>query len=755
VLSLYSLIYSVSNLNLVKITLILQIAIPTPLYTHFDYLPPAGIETNLLCPGMRVRVPFGRTNRAYVGMLLGTLKDRTTGSRKLKSVLEIIDFPYPVLPAEVLDLLKWASQYYHHPIGEVIATALPKILNQGKADLLTETLEGKLTVEWIITTEGRLIEPTSLRKNQQRQALLLSLFQQHTLLTESEMVVDLPKPKDVLRQLQKKGWIERQVAKPKASLTSPLPLNLAQQQAVDRVCTHFNQFYPCLLDGVTGSGKTEVYLQIIQQVLAQGQQALILVPEINLTPQMVNRFKQRFDVPIAVLHSKLNDQERLQAWLWAREGKAPIVIGTRSAVWTPLQRPGLLVVDEEHDPSYKQQDHFRYSARDIAVIRAKRAQVPILLGSATPSLDSLYNVHQRRYQHLILPERAGVAVHPEYHIVDLRSQPPSQGSLSPQLKQAILARLAQQQQVLLFINRRGYAPVLLCYQCGWVANCTHCDARLIYHGATQELLCHHCGTTRPLDQECPACHHTKLHLIGQGTERVEETLMKTFPQAKILRIDSDSTRNKYAMRTMLEQIHAGEADILVGTQMLAKGHHFPKVTLVGVLNLDSGLYSSDFRASERTAQLLVQVAGRAGRAEEPGEVIIQTHYPAHPLLTRLIHHGYAAFAEAALTERQQTEFPPYTRLVLLRAEAMEAKKATEFLWLAKQQAQSLIQGDVTLWGPVAAPMEKRGDWYRAQLLLQAIHREALHRLLAQWLPTLPAVSAKLRWSLDVDPQELL
>lgn len=733
------------------INLILQIAIPTPIDTHFDYLPPKGTQVNLLHPGMRVRVPFGRT-RTCVGMLLAVAESTTVPANKLKVAIEILDPQQPVLPAETLDLLKWASRYYHHPIGEVIATALPTLLNQG------EVAEAKILAlgDWVITPAGQLIDPQSLSKKQQRQTLLLTLFQQNLSgLSDNEIIIELDNPGPTLRSLQKKGWIIRQTGTRQAALTLPLQLNAAQKQAVDQVSQNLHEFYPGLLDGVTGSGKTEVYLQIIQKVLEQSRQALVLVPEINLTPQMVNRFKQRFTIPIAVFHSKLNHQERLQTWLAARDGTAPIVIGTRSAVWTPLKRPGIFIVDEEHDPSYKQQDHFRYSARDIAVVRAQRAQVPILLGSATPALDSLYNVQQHRYQHLILPERAGTAVHPRYHIVDMREQAPRQGSLTPQLKKAIIQRLENKQQVLLFINRRGYAPVLMCYQCGWVAYCQQCDARLTYHEETKQLLCHHCGAIQVLDKHCPKCQHPKVYLIGQGTERVEETLENQFPHAKILRIDSDSTRSKYAMHIMLERIHAGEADILVGTQMLAKGHHFPKVTLVGVINLDSGLYGIDFRSSERMAQLVVQVAGRAGRAEDPGEVIIQTHYPEHPLLTRLLRQGYSAFAEAALQERRQTDFPPYTRLALLRAEAMEAQRAWDFLDTAKTQAQQFNHETVKLWGPVPAPMEKKAGWHRAHLLLQATQREALHRLLDQWLPTLPSSTNKMRWSLDVDPQELL
>jgi primosomal protein N' (replication factor Y) len=729
-------------------SLILQIAIPKPLSNHFDYLPPAGTDVSQLRPGIRLRVPFGP--HTQIGMLLAIANSTTVPNDKLKAAEEIIDTT-PVLPEDSFNLLQWASRYYHHPIGEVVSTALPKLLNQGQS----AHVQTPPNSNWIVTPAGQLIEADSLPKNQKRLVFLLSLLQQNPSgMSENEIALELTNPRPTLRALQKRDWITHQTLAPQHSVEPPLQLNVAQQKVVNQVCDKLQQFYPSLLDGITGSGKTEVYLQIIQKVLDQGRQAIVLIPEINLTPQTLNRFKQRFAVPIAVWHSKLDDNERLHSWLLARDGVASIIIGTRSAIWTPLARPGVFIVDEEHDASYKQQDHFRYSARDIAVVRAQRAQVPVLLGSATPSLDTLHNALSKRYQHFILPDRAGSAVHPTFHIVDMRQQTDKRG-LSQLLIKAIKQRLAAQQQILLFINRRGYAPVLTCYNCGWVAACEHCDARLTYHETTQQLRCHHCGDYRQVDIQCPECRNPKLYFLGQGTERIEENLQNQFPNARILRIDSDSTRSKYAMHTMLKRIHKGEIDILVGTQMLAKGHHFPKVTLVGVINIDSGLYGVDFRSTERMAQLLVQVAGRAGRADEPGEVLIQTHHPDNPLLTRLIRQGYASFADAALQEREEAGFPPYTRLALLRAEANEAQQAMDLLNQAKKLAEPLnSENGVQLWGPVAAPMEKRAKWYRAQLLLQSDQREVLHRLLSQWLPTLPASTNKIRWSLDVDPQDL-
>ena len=728
--------------------MILQIAIPKPLSSYFDYLPPSDIDVSQLRPGIRVSVPFGP--HKCVGVLLAIVNHTRVPKNKLRAVYKIIDTT-PVLSEDNLKLLLWASRYYHHPIGEVISTALPKLLNQGKP----AHLETPPDSQWVITPAGHGIDIATLPKNKQRLAIILSLLQKTPKgISEHDLAQHLKNPRPTLRALQKREWITHKILEVTASIESPLILNRDQQKTVSQICQKLGGFFPCLLDGVTGSGKTEVYLQIIQEVLDQGKQALILVPEINLTPQTLKRFKRRFAVPIVVWHSKLNDNERLHTWLLASEGIAPIIIGTRSAIWTPLARPGIFIIDEEHDQSYKQQDHFRYSARDIAVVRAKYAKVPIVLGTATPSLDTLYNVQRARYQQFILPERAGGAVHPSFHIIDMR-QNAKKSSLSPQLKKAITYRLKHQQQSLLFLNRRGYAPILTCYQCGWVSECPHCDARLTYHEASQRVRCHHCGEDRPVDIQCPDCRNPKLSFLGQGTERVEESVQTAFPNARILRIDSDSTRNKHAMHTVLEQIHKGKADILIGTQMLAKGHHFPKVTLVGIINIDGGLYGIDFRSTERMAQLLIQVSGRAGRAEEAGEVLIQTYHPDNPLLTRLIQKGYNSFAIAALKERQDSGFPPYSRLALLRAESAELAAALSFLEKAKQLTVPFNTG-VQLWGPVTAPMEKRAGWYRAQLLLQSTERKLLHHLLSQWLPKLASLGgSKVRWSLDVDPQDLL
>ena len=565
-------------------------------------------------------------------------------------------------------------------------------------------------------------------------------------------------PASVLRALADKGWIETcSLAEPRREDTvvpSTHTLNPAQQQAVDTLLAQLGSFKPFLLAGVTGSGKTEVYLKLIEATLARQQQALVLVPEIGLTPQLVSRFRQRFPVTLALLHSGLTDHERLAAWQLARSGQAPIIIGTRSAIFTPMARPGLIIVDEEHDASLKQQDGFRYSARDLAIWRARLLNVPVVLGSATPSLESLLNVEQERYQQLDLPERAGVARPPTFQVLDVRQQTLQDG-LSGPLLERIRQHLDADAQVLLFLNRRGYAPTLMCYDCDWVAECQRCDARMTWHQSDQRLHCHHCGSQRPVDRVCPTCQGSDLHPQGQGTERVEQALETHFPDVRQLRIDRDTTRRKGELDRLLEQARCGEGRLLLGTQMLAKGHHFPNVTLVGILDADHGLFSTDFRASERMAQLIVQVAGRAGRHERPGEVIIQTCHPDHPLLQLLVNQGYPAFARAALDERKAAQMPPVTRMALLRAEAPSADAAMGFLESVAARISATGIRTVETWGPVPATMERRAGRYRAQLLLQSGQCGELQRLLSTIVRQLETAkeARRVRWSVDVDPAD--
>lgn len=539
-----------------------------------------------------------------------------------------------------------------------------------------------------------------------------------------------------------------------AQTTEPLSLNEKQQELVQAVTASLNSFSVFTVDGVTGSGKTEVYLHTIQQVLAQNKQALILVPEINLTPQTLERFQQRFAVPIVALHSGLTEKGRLQAWLAARSGEALILIGTRSAVFTPMARLGLIIVDEEHDPSFKQQDGFRYNARDLAIWRARDAQVPILLGSATPSLETLHRSWEGRYRYFTLPERAGGAILPTFRIIDVRRQYLEEG-LSVELLQGMTTHLQAGNQVLLFLNRRGFSPVLICHACGWMATCRHCDARMTYHLRPTRLHCHHCEAQLPVPTRCEACGEKDLQTLGLGTERLEQALQKHFPDLPLTRIDRDTTRRKGKMEEMLDGIHSGSCRILLGTQMVAKGHHFPDVTLVGIIDSDYGLFSSDFRAAERLGQLMLQVAGRAGRAAKPGEVWIQTHHPDHPLIQLLKEGNYQQVARSLLAEREQASLPPYSSLVLFHAEAHRQVEAENFLKQVKELALSL-GGSVSIRGPIAALMARRAGRHRMQLLLQAEHKKTLQPFLRALLQKVEQLSNKLRihWAVDVDPIEL-
>ena len=738
---------------------LLSVALPTPLRRCFSYLPPNAAQADCLMLGQRVRVPFGHGSK--IGIIVENPARSTAEGVKLKRIRDVID-DQSLFPNEMLALLLWASEYYQHALGEVIANALPVLLRKGEPAAL------KTVQRFRLISQGDM----SALNRAPKQARLVHLLNAHTEgLTAEQLTQQLDNWRSPIAKLIEKGWVEATEQSdfpvchsqtghsPTGRSSSQSPcvpeLNPAQARAVAAVLERAQQFSVSLLEGVTGSGKTEVYLRIIEALIDKGLQALVLVPEIALTPQLISRFQKRFVVPIVAMHSNLSERERLNAWLFAKQGDARIVIGTRSAVFTPFKHLGLIVVDEEHDPSLKQQDGFRYSARDIAVRRAQMLNIPIILGSATASLETLRNAIQGKYNYLSLPERAGSAVHPHIKLLDIRSKPIHDG-LSNVLIDAMRQHLQRGQQVMLFLNRRGFAPTLLCHDCGWVSECTRCDSHMTLHFAQHRLRCHHCGSERPMDKQCPQCGGNELIPIGLGTERIEQVLQQLFPDDEIVRVDRDTTRRKGALEKKLATINEGERCILLGTQMLAKGHHFPNVTLVGVIDIDQGLFSSDFRALERMAQLITQVAGRAGRADKPGEVLIQTHHPQHPLLQTLINKGYSEFAKQALAERQAAELPPYSFLALLRAEAVDAQKPYDFLNEAKQLAQQLNVSAVLLSGPVAAPMEKRAGRIRAQLLLQASKRSELHRLLHPWVKQLEECKTgrKVRWSLDVDPIEM-
>jgi len=735
---------------------ILRLALPSPLRRLFDYQPPAGVPHPALQPGVRLRVPFGR--REVVGVLVEVVSHSEVPEAKLKPALELLDST-PPLPPALFKLCLWTAQYYQHSLGDTFSWALPVLLRQG------EPATARQERFWHATTGARPDDPRLSRAPRQRDAL--KTIAQHPHGVAHSLLSQLQLSKDSLDQLLQKGLLHietrrTQHVRPHQGswlLQPELPLNQEQRAAFEAIRAGLDGFQAFLLAGVTGSGKTEVYLQLIHQMLKAGKQSLVLIPEINLGPQTLARFEKRFNARIALLHSNINDRERLDAWLAARDGEADIIIGTRSALFTPMKNPGLIILDEEHDASYKQQEGLRYHARDLAIVRARQESLPIVLGSATPSLESLHNAHIGRYALLRLTQRAGGAQAPRFLRLDVKSRPLDSGISGP-LQQAMAQTLAAGQQVLVFLNRRGFAPSLLCHDCGWLSQCLRCDARMTLHQRHNELRCHHCGHVERPPLNCPQCDKVDLRPVGAGTERAEERLGILFPDFPVLRIDRDSTSRKGSMEQLLNVINRGEPCLLVGTQMLAKGHHFPRVTLVAILDADGGLFSADFRASERMAQLIVQVAGRAGRAEEPGKVIIQTHLADHPLLVQLTEQGYFAFADQALSERRASGLPPFSHLALLRAEAQKPGQAEDFLDQACSQAEQLLAelglSGIELLGPVPAPMERRAGRFRAQLLLQGSARAPLHRLMHAWLPWVEQLpgSRSVRWSLDIDPIDL-
>ena len=733
-------------------------ALDMPLRRQFDYLAPVEASHSQPEPGMRVRVPFGR--QRLVGVVMAVPEFSDVPAARLKPILQVLD-DRPVLDAPALALLEWASEYYHHPIGEVLAAALPKALRLGAPAVESEE-------RWVATAEGREASNQGEPRRAPKQRELLARVVADDGATAEQLSQRFANWRELARPMIARGWIASvempspsQGASDAGAATEVTPLvsgvapDLAPEQrvAVNSVEEALNRFATFVLYGVTGSGKTEVYLRLVERVLAMGRRALVLVPEIGLTPQLVGRFRERFATPVCVLHSALTDNERLQAWREAFSGHARIVIGTRSAVFAPVPDLGIVIIDEEHDASFKQHEGgFRYSARDLAVVRAQRANVPIVLGSATPALETLHNVANGRYVRLSLPRRAAQAAPPRIALVDLRANAVQSGISTPAI-QAVERHLREDGQVLIFLNRRGYAPTLLCTACGWVAPCKDCDARLTVHLSAGRLRCHHCGAEEPLPARCPQCGFA-VKPVGQGTERVEQALAQLFPKVQLVRLDRDVIRRRGDMEAAMKQMASGEARILIGTQMVTKGHDFPNVTLVVVLNADQGLFSTDFRASERLAQTLVQVAGRAGRGARPGEVLVQTEFPGHPLLLSLLADGYDGFARTALEERAQAAWPPYSRLTAVRTSATSAQSALEFLTAARGTAGR--PRNVKLLGPVPAAMAKRAGRFHAQLLIESPDRGSLHRFLDSWLPQIEELPSarRVRWALDVDPIEL-
>lgn len=726
---------------------IIRVAVAGPFTEALDYLPPANGPAPAV--GARVRIPLGRRER--VGIVTAGPTASDLAADRLRPIIDVID-PTPLLDPATMALIEWAARYYHHPPGEAYLTALPTRLRRGDP-----AMPGQSTA-WHLTDAGRAAQPDARARRAPRQRQLLEALQRSGTLTPVQLAGIGGDARSVLRRLVEQGLAATDTAPDYGLLPGRADQPGAALNDEQRACAAAIRptagHAAILIDGVTGSGKTEVYLDAIARTLECGRQVLVIVPEIGLTPQLVQRFQSRLSGRIAILHSGLADGERLNAWLAARAGVADVVIGTRSAVFVPLARPGLIVIDEEHDASLKQQEGFRYSARDLAVLRAYRSDVPVVLGSATPSLESLANAAQGRYQHHALTQRAGHARPPSMQLLDMRGQPTREG-LSQPLIDRVQSHLDAGGQALLFLNRRGFAPTLICHECGWLAECDRCDARYTYHRGRGRLHCHHCNREQRLPHHCPSCGSVDLRALGLGTERIEAALTEAFPQTPPVRIDRDSTRRRGSFEQAMKRAQTGETRLILGTQMLAKGHHLPAVTLVAIVDADQGLFGADFRAPERLAQQVIQVAGRAGRAERPGEVVIQTHHPEHPLLQQLLHGGYPAFARTALAEREAAGLPPMRAMALIRAEATDRHAPLAFLRAAVPLAPA--DDAVERLGPFPAPMERRAGRHRAQLMLLADSRGDLQALLSGWLPALGRLpeARQVRWSVDVDPAESL
>ncbi len=730
---------------------VLQVVVAAPVMGPFDYLCPT-TEGPTPVPGQRVRVPLGKSSR--IGILVAVKQSSTVPDERLRHALEILDIE-PLLDEKLMALLVWASAYYQHPPGEVFAAALPASLRQGKP--VTDTRRC-----WLITEAGRAIDITTLRNKAPVQARILEQAAGTPGgLAKEQLRAISPAWNRSVTVLVDRGCLvtetatEGDLSLPPASrdLETAPELTVDQDRAVAVLCSD-QDFSVSLLEGVTGSGKTEVYFRCIRQQIDAGRQSLILVPEIGLTPQLVDRFRSRFSEQIAVMHSGLSESDRLMAWRTACDGSAAVIIGTRSAVFSPLPHAGLIIVDEEHDSSLKQQEGFRYSARDLAVWRGRQLGIPVILGSATPSFESLANANTERYRCLSLPVRPGAAKPPAVSLINLRKHEPRDGLTVP-LITVMHRHLDSDGQVLVYLNRRGFAPTLMCTACGVLQECKRCDARMVFHSRRSRLICHHCGSDRPVPLTCGDCDG-ELRPVGQGTERLEQALGDLFPDHELVRIDRDTTRKRGEIERRLKKVRDRKASLLLGTQMLAKGHDFPNVTLVAIIDADQGLFGTDFRSAERLAQSIIQVSGRAGRADRPGEVYIQTCFPEHPLLSMLVESGYSGFAQAALQERRLSGWPPFSCLALLRAESAKRPAAYAFLDRARDLAKPLSGKGLCMLGPAPAPMERRSGRYRGQLLVQADDRGAMQRFLVAWraeLAKLPE-GRRARWSLDVDPVEL-
>ncbi|WP_250498838.1 primosomal protein N' [Caballeronia sp. GAWG1-5s-s] len=741
-----------------------RVAVDQPMPVLFDYRYALAGEPAV---GALVEVPFGR--RDVVGLICEVTSATDVPPNKLRDVTRMCR-ECPPLSAQWIALAHFAAEYYQRGLGEVALPALPQALRDASRwDRLLAVEE-----RFRLLPAGRDALPDALPARAHALRRLAAALAEHDLLTLSDARAMHPKASATFDDWLARGWIERAAQGEATRLDAPssptggasLPqLTDEQREAVDAIAGA-QGFAPFLLHGVTGSGKTEVYLHALAALLAArpDAQALVLVPEINLTPQFEAAFRQRFAAlapdSIVTMHSGLAEGERARNWLAAHTGSARIVLGTRLAILASMPGLAMIVVDEEHDPAYKQQEGLRYSARDLAVYRAKQLEIPVVLGSATPSLETWWQAEQGRYTRLTLTRRAVTdAALPTVRLIDLEEEHrrgrASVEGLSGPLIAALKSRLERGEQSLVFLNRRGYAPILSCDACGWVAGCPRCSAYAVLHKPERALRCHHCGWESRIPKSCPDCGNIDIAPMGRGTQRVEETLASVVPGARVLRIDADSTRRKGSAQALFSDVHAGEVDILVGTQMIAKGHDFRRVTLVGVLNADTALFSHDFRASERLFAQLTQVSGRAGRAGLPGEVLIQTRYPRHALYLALSRQDYVGFANATLAERRDARLPPFVYQAMLRAEGRTLEAAIAFLEDAAAAFAPLPGADrVTVYDPVPLTIVKVFNVHRAQLLLESGSRAALQTALRAWQPVLRSLKGVLRWNVEVDPLDV-
>ena len=732
-----------------------EVLVPIPILEKFSYLLPPQFKDSPPKPGSRVVVPFG--NRNLVGVVWSVKKNITAKSRKLKYIKEVLD-RRPLLNAESLDLADWASRYYHYPLGDVISYFFPPPIRKGKEAKFAE-------VKCLgLTSKGDFLNIDDLSKAPNQKKLIEVLKEKKELSQQAAAAYGVNTSS--INALIDKGLISRYIRelspykKGEVADVSGVKKKLNEEQkfAVDSITKSEKQNKVFLLNGITGSGKTEVYLQVIQEVIRKGKQALILIPEIGLAPQAEERFKKYFGERVLSFHSAKNDREKVDAWLGASKGLIDIIIGTRSSVFMPMKNIGIIVIDEEHDLSYKQVDRFRYSARDIALYRAKIEKIPVVLASATPSLETLNNSLEGKYETLNLTKRATGASLPKYFPVDLRGRELKEG-FSDKLIETSEEELEKGNQVLIFLNRRGYAPSLICKTCGWLSNCDRCDALMTIHKRPPKLQCHHCESQKDEPKVCPSCQSNDFLSYGYGTERIEEFLIKRFSKFPVLRIDSDSTRKKESMNEYLGLINSGKPMVLLGTQLLAKGHHFPNVTLVGILDADSGLFSADFRGSERVAQLMTQVAGRAGRDKKPGKVILQSYCPDHPQIEELIKGSYESFAKNLLLERKSAKSPPFTFQAKIQAESANSYISRDFIkaLINKLKKSKSYPKDIRVIGPLPAIMEKKSGVYRWELSVLSDSRNSLHRFLDLSQASLynSKTSKKVRWSIDVDPLSLI